>query len=235
MSFFKDVFSIFKKSELTFREKYKESEDVYTFLFEKGNDLSWKAGQHGLFTITHKKIKNAIRPFTLASSSAEDVIKVTTKVGNAPSDYKKALLEMERGMKIKMSGPVGSFYLKDYTPTLLIAGGIGITPFRAMLKQLEAEGIEGGRQVKLLYINSENSHIYKKELDEIVQNLSVDIVYLTSRDELLQEIDEFIALHTNNANYFIAGSKSMVDSINNHLKSREISKRNIKKDSFMGY
>ena len=38
-----------------------------------------------------------------------------------------------------MSGPVGAFYLKEDRPTLLIAGGIGVTPFRAMLKELENE------------------------------------------------------------------------------------------------
>ena len=59
MSFFQDTLSIFKKRELLFLESHKESEDVYTFLFEKEKDLTWKAGQHGLFSITHKKIKNA--------------------------------------------------------------------------------------------------------------------------------------------------------------------------------
>ena len=58
MSFFKDAIAIFKKRELAFIESYKESENVYTFLFEKEKDVTWKAGQHGLFTITHKKIKN---------------------------------------------------------------------------------------------------------------------------------------------------------------------------------
>ena len=36
-----------------------------------------------------------------------------------------------------MSGPIGSFYLKDNNPALLIAGGIGITPFSSILKQVE--------------------------------------------------------------------------------------------------
>lgn len=35
MSFFQDTLSIFKKMDLLFLESYKESEGVYTFLFEK--------------------------------------------------------------------------------------------------------------------------------------------------------------------------------------------------------
>ncbi|WP_445661464.1 hypothetical protein [Bacillus sp. FSL K6-3431] len=41
MSFFQDTLSIFKKRDLLFLESYKESEDVYTFLFEKEKDLTY--------------------------------------------------------------------------------------------------------------------------------------------------------------------------------------------------
>ncbi|WP_096185688.1 FAD-dependent oxidoreductase [Evansella halocellulosilytica] len=234
MGFIKDTFSIFKKNELTFLKRYKESDGVYTFIFEKEKDLTWNAGQHGLFTITHKKIKNATRPFTLASSPTEGVLQITTAINNKPSNFKKALLELETGMKISMSGPVGSFYLKDKNPSLLIAGGIGITPFRAIAKQLETEGDGDEKQVSLLYLDSNKSYIYKEELDEISKNTSIDVNYLESRDQLYEEINKYITTYKNDCNYFIAGSKSMVSSITNHLKSHNISKRNIKKDTFIG-
>ena len=51
------MFSIFKKRELSFIESRQETEDVYSFLFEREKDLTWKAGQYGLFSITHKSIK----------------------------------------------------------------------------------------------------------------------------------------------------------------------------------
>ena len=89
--------------------------------------------------ITHKKIKNPTKPFTVASAPTENVVRLTMRIGDNPSDFKKAMLELKQGMKVKMSGPVGSFYLKDNNPSLLIAGGIGITPFRSILKQVEAE------------------------------------------------------------------------------------------------
>ena len=159
MSFFQDTLAIFKKRELLFLESRKELEDVYTFVFEKDKDVTWKAGQHGLFNITHKKIKNPIRPFSMASAPAEDTIKITTSIGADPSDFKKAMLELEKGMKIKISGPVGSFYLKDSRPTLLIAGGMGITPFRSILKQIEEEGNRSEQQINLLYMDSKKSYI----------------------------------------------------------------------------
>lgn len=235
MSFFKDILSIFKKSELPLLESYKESEDVYTFLFEKGKDLTWKAGQHGLFRITHQKIKNPIRPFSVASAPTEDVVKITIGINDDPSDFKKAMLELEQGMTVSMSGPVGGFYLKENSPSLLIAGGIGITPFRAMLKQIEAEGNGVENPIHLLYMDSKKSFIYKDELDQIANNHSISITYLDSRNDLHKEIGKFTASYKDNGKYFIAGPKSMVDSISTYLQNNNVSKRNIKKDAFYGY
>lgn len=235
MSFFQDMLSIFKKRELLFIESYKESEDVYSFLFEKEKDLTWKAGQHGLFSITHRKIKNHTRPFTLASAPTENIIKITMKINDNPSEFKKAMLELKQGMNISMSGPVGAFYLKNDVPTILIAGGIGITPFRSIVKQLEAEGNDNDKSICLLYYASNKSYIFKDELDRIAMNTSINMTYLDSRSDLHQEIDKFTTLNKNDGKYFIAGPKSMVDSTTSYLQSKNISKRNIKKDSFFGY
>lgn len=235
MSILQDTLSIFKKSDLLFLESYKESEGVYTFLFKKEKDLTWKAGQHGLFSITHKKIKNPTKPYTVSSAPAENVVRLTMRIGDNPSDFKKAMLELKQGMKVKMNGPVGSFYLKDNNPSLLIAGGIGITPFRSILKQVEAEWNEVEKQIKLLYIDSQKSYLFKNEMDEIANKTSIRVTYLDSRENLHQEIDKFATFNKNNGNYFVAGSKSMVDSISSYLQNNNVSKRNIKKDAFYGY
>lgn len=235
MGFLQDAISIFKKREVAFLESYEESGNAYTFLFEKGNDITWKAGQHGLFTITHKKIKNGIRPISVASAPAENVIQLTLGISNTPSEFKKAMLELKPGMKVSMSGPVGSFYLKDDSPSILIAGGIGITPFRSMLKQIEAEGNGAGKQIHLLYMDSKRSFVYKDELDGIANDTSIDVTYLDSREEFHQEISKLSRLYENNAKYYIAGPKSMVESITGDLQSNAISKKSIKKDVFFGY
>ncbi|MER2090307.1 MAG: FAD-dependent oxidoreductase [Sporosarcina sp.] len=235
MSFIQDTLSIFKKRELLFFYSNKESEDVYSFLFEKEKDLTWKAGQHGLFTITHKKIKSPIRPFTIASAPSENMVRLTMRISDQPSDFKKAMLELKQGMHVKMSGPVGGFYLKDNSPSLLIAGGIGITPFRSIVKQVEAEENGPDNKIHLLYLDSNKSFIFKNELDGIADNSSVDVTYLDSRDELHQEIDKFTNLYMNSGKYYIAGPKSMVDAMSTYLLNNNIPKRNIKKDSFSGY
>lgn len=74
MSFFKDMISVFRKRELILIESSRETEDVYTFTFKKDKDLTWTAGQYGLFSITHKKIKNPTKPFSIASAPTENVV-----------------------------------------------------------------------------------------------------------------------------------------------------------------
>lgn len=58
MGIIQDISRILKKRELKFIESYKESEEIHSFIFEKEKDLNWKAGQHGVFSILHKKFKN---------------------------------------------------------------------------------------------------------------------------------------------------------------------------------
>ena len=235
MGFFKDMLAMFKKRELSFIECIKESEEVYSFLFEKAEDFTWQAGQYGLITISHKKIKNRTKPFSLASDPTENVMRITTRIGKEPSEYKNAMLELQPGMKVGMQGPVGSFTLQDDSPSLLIAGGIGITPFRSIFKQIEADKNGGSKPIQLLYLDSNKSFLFKEELDEIASKTSISVAYLDSRDDLHEAIDKFTTLNKNNGKYFIAGPKSMVSSISSFLLNHNISKKNIKKDAFFGY
>ncbi|MBB6670730.1 FAD-dependent oxidoreductase [Cohnella nanjingensis] len=217
MGFFKDLAAVFKKREMTFIESFKESESVYSFLFEKNQDLHWEPGQYGLVSITHKPIKNATKPFSLSSAPSENVIRITTRIGDQPSEFKKALLELKPGMKVKMSGAIGSFSLKDNNPTLLIAGGIGITPFRSMLKQLAAAGNGENRQIHLLYTDSKKSYLFKDEIDALADRSVVDVTYVDSRENLEKEIESFIARFKDNGTYFVAGPNSLVASVSAFL------------------
>jgi len=235
MGFFQDMVAVFNKRELSFLESYRESEDVYTFLFKKEKDLTWKAGQHGLFSITHKKFKNSTKPFTIASAPSENVVKLTMKINKNPSEFKKAMLELKQGMTIGMSGPLGSFYLTEDRPTVLIAGGIGITPFLSIVKQLEAEGNNNKKPVHLLYMDSEKFYLIKDKDELVAKNSSLSIKYLDTREDLLTEINKVANLYQNNGQYLIAGPKAMVDSISSYLQNNSISKKNIKKDAFYGY
>lgn len=87
----------------------------------------------------------------------------------------------------------------------------------------------------LLYMDGNKEYLFKNELDEMTKHTSTIVTYLDSRDELHQEIHKFSSLNKNNAKYYIAGPKSMVESASNYLESNQVSKQNINKDVFFGY
>lgn len=235
MGFLQDALAIFKKRELSFIESSKETENVYTFVFEKEPDMVWRAGQHGLFGITHKKIKNGTKPFTLSSAPSDKTISITMRIGENQSEFKRAMLELKRGMKVNMSGPVGSFYPKDNAPVLFIAGGIGITPFRSMVRQWEAEGSWAERPVRLLYLDSNKDYLFQGDFDRTAGRFPLHVTYLDSRKDLNEHIRSFTDLHGSNGSYMIAGPKAMTDDLSLHLRNNRIPKNKIKLDAFWGY
>jgi len=235
MGLFKDILSIFKKREIYLKEKYKEVADIYTFIFEMREQINWKAGQHGLFTIDHVKVNRATRAFSIASIPSEGQIKISMKISENPSEFKQALLNLQSGMKISMRGPIGSFHPENQKPLLFIAGGIGITPYRALIKDLLFNSVEISKDVQLLYMDSREEYIYTVELEEARKISSIKTNYLIKRENLSEEIEKFIAKYDNEAEYFVAGPKSMTNAIEALLKIRGIKKKNIKRDKFVGY
>lgn len=233
MGFLKDAAAVFKKKELIFKERRQISGDVYTFSFEKPEGLSWQAGQHGLFTITHRKVKPPTKPFTISSAPREDVIEVTTRIDDRPSDYKQALLELEPGMEMTMSGPAGSFHTDGGERTVFIAGGIGITPFHAMLSELADADIRVETPPVLLYIDGEGKFTYSGELSDISGRGIAEVRFIESSEGLHKELELLEGADVEK--YLIAGPYSMVESVSKHLIGTGVPKKNIRKETFIGY
>lgn len=138
-------------------------------------------------------------------------------------------MELEPGLSIRLSGPVGSFYLKEPAePTLLVVGGMGVTPFRAILKDIERQG-QSAQPIQLLYVDNSETYLFKDELAQIDALPNVSITFLTSIEEA------FVTNHQENGQYYVAGPTSFVQSMVNHLKDKNVSKKQIHKDGFYGY
>jgi len=106
-----------------------EAADIKTFVFDQFFDFA--AGQW-MWVRLNENLKHH---FTISSSPTEKKLQFTTKF-RPESDYKKFLWNRRIGDLADIAGPHGEFTLKesDVKPRLLLAGGMGITPFRSMLK-----------------------------------------------------------------------------------------------------
>ncbi|MFV0557334.1 MAG: FAD-dependent oxidoreductase [Enterococcus sp.] len=230
-----DLVPIFTKHELSFVEQSHEVEDLYSFIFQSEKKLHWQAGQHGVFTITHEKIPKPTRSFSIAAAPSEGYFQITTNITKIPSPFKQALTTLAPGEKISMRGPVGKFYLHNAQPTLLIAGGIGITPYKSIVTELSLTGESKPSHLELVYLDSKDEFLFQSLFNQLVDQQLLEVSYVKVRTEAFAKVERFIAQYGNQANYFLVGPPKMVNGFSQFLKEKQVNKKQIIKDRFFGY
>lgn len=227
-----------KEVELEFREIYKETSDIYTFVFEKPENMSWEPGQHAIFRNLQCKVdgdKN-YRIFSIASIVEEEKVMFSTRITKDATDCKKKFLELKKGDKISIEDPLGRFLLTDYDkPIFAIVGGIGITPIRAFLKDMDLKSINPNR-LDLLYSDDRGEFAYKdtlKWLDKKYSGFHLNLI--SDRKIFMEKIEEGSKEMRNNALYYISGTPGMNAVIKEKLLEMGVDKENIKTDNFIGY
>ena len=117
---------------------------------------------------------------------------------------------------------------------VFIAGGIGITPFRAILK----ESVHAGKPLRaaLLYANRDKVAAYKKELEAMAQrNPSFKIHYLVSPQRIDSKTIKELIPDLKKPRFYVSGPEPMVESVGKMLRQVGIPKKRIKQDWFPGY
>jgi len=238
------------KLVLKLKEKTAIAPDAYNFTFETDEKISFSPGQYMEWTLEHphQDSRGMRRFFTIASSPTEQDIRIGVKFYRDSSSFKKALFSLNAGDEIVASGLAGDFVLpKDKKRKLVfIAGGIGITPFRSMLKYLLDKN--EAREIVLFYSNNKFSDIlYKDILDESARRLGVKIIYT------LTDTDNIPALWQGGKGYvngkmimddvhdykerlfYLSGPHSMVGALDDALKNIGVKRNQIKNDYFPGF
>lgn len=127
---------------------------IKTFWFRPDKPARYVAGQFTQIQLplAHPDERGVRHWFTLSSSPTEELIGITTKfAAGKGSTFKHALQDFKPGDELDLIEPIGDFVLpKDKTiPLLFVAGGIGVTPMRSMIKWLT--DVHEKREIQLLY------------------------------------------------------------------------------------
>src|SRR5438045_4006538 len=129
---------------LRFIGKKPEVEGVFSFYFEPQESAKWLAGQYLHYELPHSDAdeRGIGRWFTISTAPFEKKIRITTRFdGERVSSFKQALKELKEGTIVEAGEPRGDFVAEaGVSRHIFIAGGIGITPFRSMIAQLDHEG-----------------------------------------------------------------------------------------------
>ncbi len=156
--------------ESTVLEVRDETPTVKTFRFERPDvPFAFRPGQYMAVRIGGvDDPRGDSRTFSISSSPSDvDGVTVTTRLG--PSPFKQRLFRIAAGEEVNLWGPFGNFVLETGHPAVLLGGGIGITPFRSMIRFAAAERLE--TPVILLYSSRVAEEIvYRREFEELARS-----------------------------------------------------------------
>jgi ferredoxin-NADP reductase/Na+-translocating ferredoxin:NAD+ oxidoreductase RnfD subunit len=237
------------KLTLELKERKQIGPGIYEFVFNPGRKMEFEPGQYMEWTLAHNHPdgRGNRRYFTLASSPTENDLRIGVKFYDQPSSFKKELLSMDLGDKIIAGQRAGDFTMpRDKNKGLVfIAGGIGITPFRSMIKYLTDKGER--RPVTLFYSNRTASEIaYSDVFREAEMKIGLKTVYtLTDKENIPKgwtgstgQIGPETILNNvpdyQNKTFYISGSYSMVADIKKVLHGLGVADRRIRTDFFPG-
>lgn len=229
-----DFKGAFKKNTVTIESIDNVFDDYYVIALNKPDNMTWEAGEHGVFTLPGRKVKGQpFRVFSVSSIPEEGKVLIATHANEPVSDFKHKLLSMKKGDQIKVRGPFGWFKIQDTTsPVVMIVTGIGITPARAIIKSIEHEET---RPIHLVH-SSPTEHLYKETFEEISKkNRDFHPVYTTSKEETIETYTALAKVHGNDAYYYLSGKIKIIRSTKKELKKLGIKGSRIINDPYIGY
>lgn len=196
--------------------------------FHPRRPITYAAGQHALWFIPG----GGAGAFTLASAPGEDRVTLATNPG-AHSRLKRALGALGNGDRVRMVGPLSRFTLDGAgREVVMLAQGIGITPFRAMLTDVALTGADVA--ATLVHVGAaageRAGHPYRADTETAAK----EAFYPTGRDAFTAHLDAVTAGQPN-ATYLVAGTSAFVRATVTGLTARGVDRGRIRRDSFYGW
>lgn len=192
----------------------------------------------------HADEKGLRRHISLATSPTErGVVGLATRLRDTA--FKQTLAELEVGDEVEVEEPKGSFLLPEDTDAeyVFVAGGIGITVFRSMLRFVADEGLP--YRVTLVYSNRDReSTAFLDELEELERRIDGLRVILTMTDEPGWEgesrhLDANVLAELlgglDGKTFLVAGPPQMAQAVADSLQGAGVPGDRVLADKFSGY
>jgi len=160
-------------------------------------------------------------PFSLSASPRPDLLRITVK---ALGDDTSRLASIRPGTRVFAEGPYGAFTAEriERHGVALIAGGIGITPLRAMLDDLALRQLD----VKLIYrVAYDDDIAFRRELDAFAAQHGIDVQFVVGADIGDDQTDRLglpalraLLPDVVDRDVFVCGPPAMVDAVLRRLR-----------------
>lgn len=207
----------------------------FSIFFARPEHFTFEAGDWIDIGFDGRTLKGGIT-YSLSSSPLESDLRITFREG--VSEFKRALQAITPGERLFISqyGNDYDFRLNKNQSSILIAGGVGIAPFRSMLHEMHEQ--HAANDVQLIYLNQNEQFLFKTELDAWVTSMpNLAISYIATKNINRKKREKLVLslIKNRNHNFYISGPPSMVENNEHLLIDAGVDIRDIRIDSFGGY
>ncbi|MGH9431105.1 MAG: FAD-dependent oxidoreductase [Terriglobia bacterium] len=231
-------------------ERWEVAESTLAFRFERPSGFDFQAGQSVDMTLVNPPETDAegnVRSFSIVSPPDEPTLIFATRMRDTA--FKRVLKTAPLGLAVKIDGPFGNLTLHNNAsrPAVLLAGGIGITPFHSMALRAAREKLP--HRILLFYSNHRPEDA--PFLDELAalerQNPNYSLTATMTDMEksrrpwkgetgpIDQEMLRRRLQGITNAIYYIAGPPGMVNGIHTVVNNMGVDDDDIRTEEFSGY
>ena len=226
------------------------ADGTMAFHFVKPAGFTYVAGQNvslTLLDLPEADAKGRSRTLTLASAPNESELMIATRISG--SAFKRALDALPMGGMVHMAGPNGDFTLHadPARPAVLLAGGIGITPFLAMIRN--AAHAKLPHRITLFYSNRqpkdaafldelrrlEKSNLNFRMVATVTERLDPAQLWTGETGHISEEMLRRHLPDVRAPIYYFAGPPTMTKAIHGVLNKIGIAERDMRSEEFYGY
>ncbi|CAB4656550.1 unannotated protein [freshwater metagenome] len=203
-------------------------------IYIKGRDvkkLNAQGGQFFSWRFLSKDLWYQSHPYSLSASPSDESMRITVK---ALGDSSSELTHLKSGTRVFIEGPYGVFKASSARRgrhIVLIGGGVGITPLRAIMEEFP-----NNTQIDILYRASHESElVLRNELDELSDRIGARVHYLVgSRQEHTMSYEYLKKFVPNfqDSEVFICGPEGLVSAVKEAAKKAGIPKNRFHDEAF---
>jgi predicted ferric reductase len=193
---------------------------------QPGQFFRWRFLARGLWWVSS--------PYSLSEAPRRDRLRITVK---ASGDHSGALESLGPGTRVVTEGPYGALTgaVRRHRKVLLIAGGVGITPLRALLESLPA----APGDLTLIYrVTSMRDVVFRRELEQLAARRQAKVWFVAGRRteldgdplsaaELTRRVPD-LADH----DVFLCGPPGLTAAVTRELREAGLRRRQIHLESF---
>jgi glycine betaine catabolism B len=229
--------------EASIKEIIAQTADCYSYRFARPEGFDYKPGQFMLYTIKGGA-KELMHAFSFSSSPTElDYIEFTKKF--TANEYSVALKNMKLSDVATVEAPFGKFTFEgEYPKIALLTGGIGITPFRSIIKYCSDKRLS--TSIILFYgCRSPSDIAFKTDLDQLqTQNPNFKTIYIVnvpnpewkgSVGNINEEMIKKEMPDYKDRVFYACGPPGMVAAMTNLIQGLAIPESALKLENFAGY